>query len=90
MLIDVSYFLSGPRHIDNATLAELPSQDSIAVNDMIVAYIKEYQPQFLSSMLGSKLSREVTDYLELIEQEEEETEEDKNEETVSELSLIHI
>lgn len=83
MLIDVSFFLSGPRHIANATLAELPSQDSIAVNDMIVAYIKEYQSQFLSGMLGSKLSREVTDYLELIEQEEEETEENKNEESAS-------
>lgn len=81
MLIDVSYFLAGPRHIANATLAELPSQDSIAVNDTIVAYIKEFQPLFLSSMLGNKLSKEVTDYLELLEQENAEAEEDSEEET---------
>ena len=82
MLIDVSYFLAGPRHIANATLAELPSQDSIAVNDTIMAYIKEFQPLFLSSMLGNKLSKEVTDYLELLEQENAEAEEDSGEETI--------
>ena len=81
MLIDVSYFLAGPRHIANATLAELPSQDSIAVNDTIVAYIKEFQPLFLSSMLGNKLSKEVTDYLELLEQENAEAEKGSEEES---------
>lgn len=81
MLIDVSYFLAGPRHIANATLAELPSQDSIAVNDTIVTYIKEFQPLFLSSMLGNKLSKEVTDYLELLDQENAEAEEDSEEES---------
>lgn len=81
MLIDVSYFLVGPRHIANATLAELPSPDSIAVNDTIVAYIKEFQPLFLSSMLGNKLSKEVTDYLELLEQENAEAEEESEEES---------
>lgn len=80
MLIDVSYFLAGPRHIANATLAELPSPESIAVNDTIMAYIKEFQPLFLSSVLGSKLSQEVTDYLNLLEQEVAATEVSGNEE----------
>lgn len=82
MLIDVSYFLAGPRHIANATLAKLPSQDSIAVNDTIMGYIKEFQPFFLSDMLGCKLSKEVTDHLDLLEHEK--ANEPTEEETVTE------
>lgn len=84
MLIDVSYFLAGPRHIANATLAKLPTPDSIAVNDTIMEYIKEFQPLFLSDMLGRKLSNEVADYLDLLEQEESDIDKPDEGETVTE------
>ena len=35
MLIDVSYFMSGPRHIENVSVAEMPSPQSLAVNEVI-------------------------------------------------------
>ncbi|WP_300700994.1 hypothetical protein [Bacteroides sp.] len=82
MLIDVSYFLAGPRHIANASMGKLPSQDSIAVNDTIMEYVKEYQPLFLSSMLGYKLSKEVADYLELLENEVADADKDAGVEAV--------
>lgn len=72
MLIDVSYFTSGPRHIENVSVAEMPSPQSLAVNEMINGYIKAFQPEFLRNVVGSTLSQAITDYLELIEQEKEE------------------
>lgn len=71
MLIDVSYFTSGPRHIENASVAEMPSPQSLSVNEVINGYIKAFQPEFLRNVVGVSLSREITDYLELIERESE-------------------
>lgn len=88
MLIDVSYFLYGPRHIANASLAKLPTQDSIAVNDAIIGYINEFQPQFLTCMLGRKLAKEVTDYLELLEQEKLNPEDSNQDEAVTEVATV--
>ena len=50
MLIDVSYFTSGPRHIENASVAEMPSPQSLAVNEVINGYIKAFQTEFLHQM----------------------------------------
>lgn len=69
MLIDVSYFTSGPRHIENASVAEMPSPNSLAVNEVINGYIKAFQSEFLHSAVGFSLSQAITDYLEIIEQE---------------------
>ncbi|MDC2623369.1 hypothetical protein [Bacteroides ovatus] len=71
MLIDVSFFTSGPRHIQNASVAEMPTQDSLAVNEAIEAYIKAFQPEYLHDVVGASLSRAIVDYLELIEQEKD-------------------
>ena len=67
MLIDVSYFMSGPRHIENVSVAEMPSPQSLAVNEVINGYIKAFQPEFLRNVVGLTLSQAITDYLELIE-----------------------
>ncbi|MGJ1014993.1 hypothetical protein ACR77X_13855 [Bacteroides salyersiae] len=73
MLIDVSYFMSGPRHIENASVAEMPSPQSLAVNEAINGYIKAFQSEFLRNAVGLTLSQAIADYLELMEQENEET-----------------
>lgn len=73
MLIDVSYFMSGPRHIENASVAEMPSPQSLAVNEAINGYIKAFQSEYLRSAVGSTLSRAITDYLEIIEREKEDS-----------------
>ena len=70
MLIDVSYFMSGPRHIENASVAEMPSPNSLAVNEVINGYIKAFQSEFLHTAVGFSLSQAITDYLEIVEQEE--------------------
>lgn len=69
MLIDVSYFTSGPRHIENASVAKIPSQNSIAVNEVITGYIKCYQREFLAGMLGEKLVEAFLDYLRILEED---------------------
>ena len=56
MLIDVSYFTSGPRHIMNATAATMPQQNSLSVNAAIVGYIKHYQLAFLCELLGDSMA----------------------------------
>ncbi|MFV0325365.1 MAG: hypothetical protein ACK5LF_13480 [Bacteroides xylanisolvens] len=73
MLIDVSYFTSGPRHIENASVAEMPSPNSLGVNEVINGYIKAFQTEFLRSAVGFSLSQAITDYLELIEREKEDS-----------------
>ena len=78
MLIDVSYFTSGPRHIRNASSAEMPSPDSLAVNEMINGYIGSVQTEFLRDIVGATLAQAIVDYLELIEQEEEDDSDETN------------
>lgn len=70
MLIDVSYFTLGPRHIQNATISATQSQNSLSVNAAILGYIRHYQLAFLCEMLGDNLAVAVDDYLNEKEQAE--------------------
>ena len=72
MLIDVSYFVSGPRHIQNASTSKTAGADSLAVNGHIEAYIKELQPVFLEAMLGEKEAGYAMDYLDMADDEDNE------------------
>lgn len=72
MLIDVSYFVSGPRHIQNASTSKTAGADSLAVNGHIEAYIKELQSVFLEAMLGEKEAGYAMDYLDMADDEENE------------------
>lgn len=63
MLIDVSYFTAGPRHILNASTASTPSQDSLSVNQAIMGYVKHYQLAFLCEMLGDDIAVAINRYL---------------------------
>lgn len=73
MLIDVSYFTSGPRHILNAlaesktvqgvTVSAMPNQNQLSVNKAIMGYVKHYQLAFLCEMLGDTLAVEIDGYL---------------------------
>lgn len=63
MLIDISYFTVGGRHIQNASTAEMPNQNSISVNEQINWYIEQYQEEFLCEMLGFSLGADVNFYL---------------------------
>lgn len=63
MLIDVSYFTSGPRQIFNATAKALPNQNQLSVNITIMGYVKHYQLAFLCEMLGDALAVRLDDYL---------------------------
>lgn len=57
MLIDVSYFVSGPRHIQNASMSKTAGADSLAVRGHIEAYIKEVAACFPRSHAWGKRSR---------------------------------
>lgn len=70
MLIDVSYFTLGPRHIQNATISATQSQNSLSVNAAILGYIRHYQLAFLCEMLGDDLAVAVDGYLNEKEQAE--------------------
>lgn len=84
ILIDVSYFTSGPRHIENASTSQMPGQNSLAVNESINGYIEFYQREYLTDMLGEKNVQSIIDYLELLKQEEgKEKGEDTEEKEVS-------
>ena len=88
MLIDVSFFTSGPLHIENASVAKMPSQNSLAVNEAINGYIEAFQYDFLLHIVGESLADAITDYLELIEQEKEETEEVKSDDPESRYAVL--
>lgn len=64
MLIDVSYFVSGPRHIQNASTSRTAGADSLAVTGHIEAYIKELQPVFLEAMLGVEEAKKAIKFIE--------------------------
>ncbi len=72
MLIDCSYFVDGPRHIQNATLGKMPNPNAEEVNAAIKAYIRVFQRPFLKEALGAPIAGAVTSYLKLIEQDENE------------------
>lgn len=77
MLIDCSYFIDGPRHIQNATLGKvtpgkMPNANSDEVNAAIMAYIRMLQLPFLKEALGAPIAETVISYLKLIEKDESE------------------
>lgn len=63
MLIDVSYFTSGPRQIMNATAKALPNQNQLSVNIAIMGYVRHYQLAFLCEMLGDALAVSLDTYI---------------------------
>lgn len=71
MLIDVSYFTEGPRHIQNASLGKLPNPDAEAVNASIKAYIRYWQRRFLNGVLTAAYAGVVDNYLKLIDKASE-------------------
>lgn len=69
MLIDVSYFTEGSRHIQNASLGKLPNTDAEAVNATIKAYIRRWQGYFLNRVLSVAYAGVVDNYLKLIDKD---------------------
>lgn len=64
MLIDYSYFTTGPRHIQNASLGDNAlNPDGRAAKAAIEAYIAEYQEQFLVEALGERIGNKANAYL---------------------------
>lgn len=78
MLIDVSYFTAGPRHILNASTSASPAQNSLSVNQHIMGYVRHYQLAFLCEMLGDAMAVALDAYL--TAKEEFEKTENENEE----------
>ncbi len=77
MLIDCSYFVDGPRHIQNVTLGKvtpgkIPNANSAEINVAIEAYIRMFQRPFLKEALGAPIAGAVISYLKLIEQDDSE------------------
>ena len=72
MLIDVSYFTTGPRHIMNASAAYTPAQNSLSVNKAIMGYVAHYQLAFLCELLGDSLAMRLNEYLAERDKAEEE------------------
>ena len=72
MLIDCSYFIDGPRHIQNATLGKMPNPNAEEVNAAIKAYIQKFQWPFLKGVTGAPLAGAVTAYLKLMDKDETE------------------
>lgn len=73
-LVDVSYFTSGPRQVRNASVAQMPQMDSVAVNGAIVGYVKALQDKYLAGLLGYDLGMRIVGYLGSGEPEQEEAE----------------
>lgn len=70
MLIDCSYFIDGPRNIQNATLGKMPNPNAEEVNAAIKAYIKMFERPFLQGVLGSEVAKAVISYLRILEKDE--------------------
>lgn len=71
MLVDVSYFVAGPRQIRNATTAKMPTTEGLAANNAIKGYISSFQKQFLNGIVGFTLADQISDYLEMMDNEPE-------------------
>lgn len=75
MLIDLSYFVDGPRHIQNATLGipgKMPNLNAEEVNAAIDTYIRQYQRPFLKGVVGAPVAGAIISYLKLIDMDENE------------------
>lgn len=71
MLIDHTYFATGTRQIQNATLGKIPSPDSMNVCQQIEAYISEYQEEYLQGIFGERTGNKVHNYLICLDEDEE-------------------
>lgn len=71
MLIDCSYFIDGPRHIQNATLGKRHIPNSDSVNMAIEAYIRMFQMPFLKESVGETIARAIMSYLSLKKEDEQ-------------------
>lgn len=67
MLIDVSYFIAGPRHVLNATLGSKANEVNVAVEN-IIAY---HQPTFLCELFGEQFGRRLNAYFDSAEEEDD-------------------
>jgi len=72
MLIDCSYFVDGPLHIQNASLGKMPNPNAEEVNEAIKAYIRQYQRPFLKGVVGTHIAGAIISYLKLIDKDEQE------------------
>ena len=72
MLIDCSYFIDGPRHIQNATLGRMPNPNAEEVNAAIKTYIKMFQRPFLKEAVSAPIAGAIIAYLKLLDMDENE------------------
>ena len=75
MLVDVSYFISGPGQIRNATTAKMPTAEGLSANNVIYGYIL-LSTEIPNDCCRFTLAGQITDYLEIIENESPKTEND--------------
>lgn len=68
MLIDVSYFTEGPRHILYTSTGKMLSPEAEAANAAIKAYIRRYQLPFLRAVLDSGKAVELQAYLKKLDE----------------------
>lgn len=68
MLIDPTYFTSGPRHITNASLGTMPNANATEVGAAIMGYVDAYQERFLAEAVGRKYANKIHDYLLCLEE----------------------
>ena len=64
MLIDITYFTSGPRQIENAVSVVSPSAQQQAVGNVIEKYISHLQGKFLDAAVGASMRSFIEGYLE--------------------------
>lgn len=88
MLIDISFFTSGPRHIENASIAKMPTQNSLAVNEAINGYIEAFQYDFLLHIAGKSVADAITDYIDIVDQEKEVADLEKSNEPESGYAVL--
>lgn len=69
MLIDCSYFIDGPRHIQNATLGKIHNPNAEDVNAAIKAYIKMFQRPFLKGVVGAPIAGAIISYLKRLDKD---------------------
>lgn len=62
MLIDNTYFASGPRCIQNATAGKMPNAGALAVMESIMSYIRRFQRPFLHEAAGVEIGERLHQY----------------------------
>lgn len=66
MLLDVSFFTTGPRRVLNAfadeVTTDVPRPHYQAVQEFVEGYIERYEPMFLRQVVGDELAAMLEDY----------------------------